>query len=76
MLFSMLQMDVCQILAFLEQNATVTLMVLGLVAHVLLVTLAMEHPVRTWMRYISGFSLCGNISLTPPIDIVGGFPLR
>lgn len=45
-------MDVCQIHASLEQNATATLMALGLAVHVLLATLETEHYVRTLMRYI------------------------
>lgn len=45
------QMDVCPILAFLEQNATVTLTALGPAVHVLPVSLEMELSVRTSMRY-------------------------
>lgn len=45
------QMGVCQILAFLEQNATVTQMGLGHVGHAQQVTLAMVLSVRILMRY-------------------------
>lgn len=43
-------MDVCQTLAFLEQNATASRMVLGPVVHALLVTLETEQSVKTLMR--------------------------
>lgn len=45
------QMAVCQILAFLEQNATVTRMDLGHVGRVQQVFLAMAQSVRILMRY-------------------------
>lgn len=45
------QMGVCQILAFLEQNATVTQMGLGHVGHAQQVTLAMVPSARILMRY-------------------------
>lgn len=45
------QMVVCQILAFLEQNATVTQMDLGHVGHVQQVFLAMAQSVKILMRY-------------------------